>query len=115
MRLSRWFIIALSPWLSLWSQCYDLSTTHLFQPDGRFKERWDKPLWNGKPGEANFPGNFKIDQREWGKDAFHFAIFMGTIRKMESGWVPFKAQRRPHPYCDHSGPRGSLHCWTVPY
>lgn len=117
MRLNRWALLGCAGALgsSLWGQCYDLATTHLYQPDGRFQEQWDKPLWNGKPGEANWPGNFRLDQKEYGKDYLDFAIFIGTVRKTEAGWVPFKTERQPQNFCNHSGPRGSLFCWTTPY
>jgi hypothetical protein len=114
MPLNHWlFICALAS--PVWSQCYDLTATHLFPPDGRFKESWNKPLWNGKPGEANFPGNFRLDQQEYGKHALHFAIFMGVVRKTDTGWVSFHSERQPRAYCDQSGPRGSRFCWLPPY
>src|SRR5882724_3413806 len=83
----------------LWSQCYDLSSTHLYQPDGRFREQWDKPSYDPKdPSDRN--GNLHMDKKEYGKDVHAFALFMGTVIKTPDGWVPFVKHRTPVVYCD---------------
>src|SRR5258708_7523349 len=80
----------------VWSQCFDLASTHLNQPQARFQEWWDKPIWNAKPGE----GNFHVDNGGWG-DVTQFAIFaMGQVRKTESGWVPLSKSRVPEHRCE---------------
>ncbi len=113
MRMHCWLRLVggLAFGISLHSQCFDLSSTHLYQPEGRFQEWWDQPIWNAAPGE----GKFRLDQQEYGKHPLHFAIFMGIARKTEAGWVPFQFTRKPVPYCDHTGPKGSLRCWLTPY
>lgn len=113
MRMYCWLglVAGLALSASLHSQCFDLSSTHLYQPDGRFQEWWDQPDWNAPPGA----GKFHLDQQEYGKDRLHFALFMGIARKTEAGWVPFQRTRKPVPFCDHSGPKGSLFCWLTPY
>jgi hypothetical protein len=113
MRVHWWlrFIGGLTFGISLHSQCFDLSSTHLYQPEGRFQEWWDRPIWNAAPGE----GKFRLDQQEYGKHPLHFAIFMGIAKKTEAGWIPFKRERQPLAFCDHSGPKGSNHCWLTPY
>lgn len=113
MRMHCWlrFIGGLAFGVSLHSQCFDLSSTHLYQPEGRFQEWWDRAIWDAPAGA----GKFRLDQQEYGKHPLHFAIFMGIAKKMEAGWLPFKRERRPIAVCDHSGPKSSLHCWLTPY
>ncbi len=113
MRMHRWLTLVggLAFGISLHSQCFDLSSTHLYQPEGRFQEWWDQPIWNAPPGE----GKFRLDQQEYGKHPLHFAIFAGIAKKTEAGWIPFQRERRPVAFCDQSGPKGSRHCWLTPY
>ncbi|SPF42509.1 exported hypothetical protein [Candidatus Sulfopaludibacter sp. SbA4] len=116
MRLNYWALLgcALAVGSSLRGQCYDLATTHMYEPDGRFREQWDKPSWDpADPKDAN--GNAHFDKKEYGKDALAFALFMGIVQKTPQGWLPFQRSREPKVYCDHSGPRGSLFCWMTPY
>lgn len=112
MRANRWVPLGLAlAGAALHSQCFDLSSTHLYRPEGRFREWWDQPIWNAPPGE----GKFRLDQQEYGKHPLHFALFIGIVKKTEAGWIPFTRERRPVAVCDHSGPRGSRHCWLTPY
>lgn len=114
--MNYWALLgcALAVGSSLRGQCYDLATTHMYEPDGRFREQWDKPSWDpADPKDAN--GNAHFDKKEYGKDALAFALFMGIVRKTPEGWLPFQRSREPKVYCDHSGQRGSGHCWLTPY
>ena len=92
-------LLAVSP---LFAQCYDLGSTRLYQPEGRFQERWKD-------------SDFRLDKSEWG-DAQQFALFAGIARKTAAGWMPFRVTRRPLYLCEPGlRPDGGLKCYWQPY
>src|SRR2546421_9538832 len=64
----------------VFSQCYDLGSSRVYQPQGKFIERWKD-------------SDFRMDNDDWG-DVMHFALFSGTVRKTPSGWQPYHATRK---------------------
>jgi hypothetical protein len=97
---------------SAFSQCYDLRSTQLSDPQGRFQEWWDKPIWHAKPGD----GNFTLDNTTWGR-RLHFAAFMmGTIRKTPHGWTAQRFERQGWDlWCDPTPERSGIFCYVPPY
>ncbi len=86
----------------LLAQCYDLGSTHLYHPEGKFKEWWKDH-------------DFRLDKSEWG-DFEQFAIFAGMARKVGGSWVPFRMTRRPLYLCEPTPrPDGGLKCFGQPY
>jgi hypothetical protein len=98
---------------SVYAQCYDLTGVHLYEVKGRFQERWDKPIWDAKPGE----GNFHLDESPWLGGIPEFVIFaIGRVQRTESGWVPQRKSRIPETWCELSPQRNSYYfCYAVPY
>jgi hypothetical protein len=93
------------------SQCYDLRSTRLYEPQGRYQEWWDKPLWNGESGTENF----HIDEPGWGR-SLHFALFdLGIVRKTPQGWIPHSASRLMDEWCDPTPERSGVFCYVKPY
>jgi hypothetical protein len=96
---------------SAFAQCYDLRSTQLSDPQGRFQEWWDKPIWHAKPGE----GNFTVDNTTWGR-AMHFAVFaVGTVRKTPQGWTTQRLTHHPETWCDPTPERSGVFCYLPPY
>jgi hypothetical protein len=95
------------------TQCYDLTSVHLYELKGRFQERWDKPIWHAKPGE----GNFQLDESPWLGGLAEFVIFtIGQVQKSESGWVPLHKSRIPETWCKVNEQGSSfVFCYSVPY
>lgn len=112
VRRQFWFLCSfLFLCTAAFSQCYDLRSTQLFEPIGRFQEWWDKPLWGGQSGNENF----HIDESSWG-GALHFAIFeVGIIRKAPQGWVPYRAVRQHDAWCDPTPERSGVLCYSTHY
>jgi hypothetical protein len=98
---------------SVYAQCYDLTSVQLYELKGRFQERWNKPIWDAKPGE----GNFHLDESPWMGGLPEFIIFtIGQVQKTGSGWVPLRKSRVPETWCRESPDRNSIHfCYTAPY
>jgi len=98
---------------SVYAQCYDLTSIHLYELKGRFQERWDKPIWDAKPGE----GNFHLDESPWLGGLQEFVVFsIGQVQKTPSGWVTFKRTRVPEHRCAVIPERSSLGmCYWLPY
>jgi hypothetical protein len=99
--------LRLLPGIIAWSglacaQCYNLGETHLYEPKGRFIERWKD-------------SDFHLDQSEYG-DVMQFAALAGTIRKTGSSWAPFRAARKIFYWCE-AGVRkdGGYTCFMQPY
>ena len=96
---------------SAFAQCYDLRSTQLSDPQGRFQEWWNKPIWHAKPGE----GNFTVDNTTWGR-AMHFAVFaVGTVRKTPHGWTAQRFSHHPERWCDPTPERSGVLCYLPPY
>ena len=94
------------------SQCFDLTSTHLYQVNGRFQEWWDKPIWNAKPGE----GNFHVDDSGPAHFSTDLALFaVGEVRKTEKGWIPFRKSRVHEVWCDETPERSAGLCYAPPY
>jgi hypothetical protein len=92
-------------------QCYDLRSTRLYEPQGRYQEWWDKPLWTGETGTENF----HVDEPGWGR-ALHFALFdIGIIRKTPQGWIPYRTSRLVDQWCDPTPERSGMFCYLKPY
>ena len=97
---------------SIYAQCYDLTSVQLYELKGRFQERWDKPIWNAKPGE----GNFQIDEPGHGGIDDFIIFTIGQVRKTDAGWVPLQKSRMPEHWCEILPERSSLGlCFTPPY
>jgi hypothetical protein len=98
---------------SVYAQCFDLTSIHLYDLKGRFQERWDKPIWDAKPGE----GNFQLDESPWFGGLQEFVVFsIGHVQKAGSNWLPLHASRRPEVWCAESPQRNSyLFCYWAPY
>jgi hypothetical protein len=93
------------------AQCFDLSAARISHPEGTFREHWDHPLWNSKPGTANF----QLDEKSWG-GALQFALFaVGVIRKESGGWLPYRTKRVIEIRCDPAMERAGPLCYAVPY
>jgi hypothetical protein len=112
IRGELWLLgIALTLGCSAFAQCYDLRSTQLSDPQGRFQEWWDKPIWHAKPGE----GNFTVDNATWGR-AMHFAVFaVGTVRKTPQGWTTQRFTHHPERWCDPTPERSGVLCYLPPY
>jgi len=96
---------------SAFSQCYDLRSTHLYEPQGRYSERWNKPLWTGENGNENF----HVDDESWGR-VLQFALFdIGIVQKTSKGWIQYRAVRREDRWCDPSPQRSGMFCYMQPY
>jgi hypothetical protein len=112
--LSRWlFVLApLAGSLPAYGQCYDLSTTRLYEARSRFVEDWDRPIWNAKPGE----GNFHVENEGYGR-ALQFAIFtVGVVRRTPQGWAPYRASRTPQRVrCAHNTKGSGILCYNPAY
>jgi hypothetical protein len=94
-----------------YSQCYDLRSTRLYEPQGRFQEWWDKPAWDGTTGTENV----RFDEPTWGRP-FHFALFeIGTVRKTPQGWIQYRSTRNEEVWCDPTPKRSGLLCYSPPY
>ena len=110
--MARWmWLLAVSG--PVWSQCYDLTSTHLYQPYGHFQEWWDKPLWSAKPGE----GNFTVDHTGPGEFSVSLNLFAaGEVRKTEKGWVPLhKSRNLTEIWCEETPQRSTGRCYMLPY
>lgn len=84
------------------AQCYDLGSSRLYQPRGKFIERWKN-------------SDFRVDNADWG-DPMQFALFSGVIRKTSSGWQPYHATRRVWYLCEPGiQPNGGWKCFEQPY
>jgi hypothetical protein len=93
------------------SQCYDLRSTRLYEPQGRYQEWWDRPGWNGETGTENA----HFDEPGWGRP-LHFALFeIGIVRKTPQGWVQYRATRNHESWCDPTPKRSAIFCYSPPY
>jgi hypothetical protein len=96
----------------VFAQCYDLTSVHLYELTGRFQERWDRPIWNAKPGE----GNFHLDESPWLGGTAEFVIFaLGQVQKTDSGWVPLRRSKVHESACAMTPERSDIHCSWPPY
>ena len=94
------------------AQCYDLSSAQLYSVKGRFQERWDRPIWDAKPGE----GNFNLDESPWFGGIQEFVIFsIGQVQKTGSGWVPVNKSDVPDTWCEPAHRTTGARCYWVPY
>jgi hypothetical protein len=96
----------------VYAQCYDLTSVQLYELKGRFQERWDKPIWNAKPGE----GNFNLDESPWFGGIAEFVLFaVGRVQKTESGWVPLNKAKTHEVVCAMTPERSDIHCTWAPF
>jgi hypothetical protein len=94
------------------AQCYDLTSARLYDLKGRFQERWDRPIWDAKPGE----GNFHLDESPWFGGTSEFVIFsIGQVQKTESGWQPFTRTKIVDQVCSMNPQGSDIHCSWPPY
>jgi hypothetical protein len=90
-----------------------VTSVHLYELKLRFQERWDKPIWDAKPGE----GNFTLDESPWFGGIAEFVVFsVGHVQKTEAGWVPLRKSQPVERWCTESPQRNSyFFCYWVPY
>lgn len=112
IRRWRWFLFSFLFLGNLvFGQCYDLRSLSLYEPQGRFQEWWDKPIWNGQSGNENL----HIDEPTWGRP-LHSAIFeVGIVRKTPQGWIPYRAVRQYDGWCDPTPERSGVLCYSSHY
>jgi hypothetical protein len=97
---------------SVYAQCFDLTSVQLYDLKGRFQERWDRPIWDAKPGE----GNFHLDESPWLGGVSEFVIFaVGQVQKTPSGWVPLNRTKAHEAACDLTPERSDILCYWPPY
>ena len=97
---------------SIFAQCYDLTSVHLYEVTGRFQERWDRPIWDAKPGE----GNFHLDESPWLGGTAEFVLFaLGQVQKTDAGWVPLRRSKAHEAACAMTPERSDIHCTWPPY
>lgn len=95
-------LLGLAAASTVYAQCYDLASSRVYQPQGRFIERWKD-------------SDFRVDNGDWG-DVMQFALFSGVVRKSASGWQPYRASRKIKYLCEPGvQPNGGWKCFGQPY